>query len=152
MALQLMKDEILKEMEAVKCFVDLAIHAQKAGYTKAAEYFLAQAREDCEHAFLYAKTLDKYDEIQGDMTVTEITKKYLDLEQGAVDRVLAIKDQVVSEKKEALMSFVLHILQEHSDEAYIAKKLLQKVSVLDKQQALNDIEELFAELLGNSED
>ncbi|MGL4677672.1 MAG: ferritin-like domain-containing protein [Brevinema sp.] len=147
MALQLMKDEVLKEMEAVKCFIDLAIHAQKAGYLKAAEFFLAQAREDCEHAFSYAKTLDKYDEIQGNMTITEIVKKYLTLEKEAIDRVLAIKDQVISEKKEGVMPFVLHILQDHSDEAYTAKKLLQKVSVLDEQQALNDIEELFEELL-----
>lgn len=146
MALQLIKDEVLKEMEAIKCFVDLAIHAQKAGYTKAAEFFLSEAREDCEHAFLYARELDKHDEVPGNMTITEIVKKYQDLEKGAVTRVLAIKDQIISEKHDALMPFVLEMLSNHSEEAYKAKKLLQKVAVLDEQQALNDIEELFEEM------
>ena len=147
MALQLVKDEVLKEMEAVKCFIDLAIKAQKAGYEKAAEYFLAQAREDCGHAFNYAKELDKYGEVPGDMTITSIVKKFVDLEKGAVTRVLAIQDEMVAENNKGLAPFVLHVLQDHSDEAYVAQKLLQKVAVLDKQEALNDIEELFAQLL-----
>ncbi len=150
--MELLRNEILKEMEAVKCFIDLSIQAQKAGYLKAAEFFLGQAREDCGHAFAYAKELDKYDEISGDMTITQIVQKYLELEKGAVDRVLAIKEEITTEKKEGLLPFILHTLQDHSDEAYVAKKLLQKIAILDEQQALNDIEELFAELLEGEED
>ncbi len=149
--MKLLKNEVLKEMEAVKCFIELAIHAQKSGYLKAAEFFLGQAREDCGHAFNYARELDKYDEIDGDMTITEIVQKYQELESGAVDRVLAIKDEIHTENKNGLLPFVLHMLADHSDEAYVAKKLLQKVAILDEQQALNDIEELFTELLEGEE-
>ncbi len=147
MALQLIKDEVLKEMEAVKCFIDLAIKAQKAGYEKAAEYFLTQAQEDCHHAFKYAKELDKHGEVPGDMTITAIVQKFLNLEKDATTRVLAIQDQILAENNKALLPFTMEVLKDHSDEAYIAQKLLQKVTILDKQEALNDIEELFTQLL-----
>lgn len=151
MAFQLMKDEVLKEMEAVKCFIDLAIKAQKSGYTTAAQYFLAQAQEDCKHAFLYARELDKHDEIPGNMTITEIVKKFQDLEAGAIKRVTAIQQEAIKENIHSILPFIIHILEDHSEEAYVAKKLLQKVSILDEQQALNDIEELFQRLLDSEE-
>jgi len=147
MALKLLKDEVLKEMEAVKCFIELAIMSQKLGYFKASEYFLGQAQEDCKHAFNYAKELDKHDEIPNDMDIIQIVEKFHDMESQAVDRVLAIQEEMIQDKKKSLAPFLLHMLHDHSTEAYTAKKLLQRVSILAPQEALYDIEELFTLLI-----
>lgn len=151
MALKLLKEEVLHEMEAVKCFIELAIMAQKGGYFKAAEYFLGQAQEDCHHSFNYARELDKHDEVPGDMNIVQIVEKFHQLESGAVDRVLAIQDEISQENYRGLAPFILHMLDDHSNEAYTAKKLLQRVSILAPQEAVNDIEEVFSALLENEE-
>ncbi len=146
--MKLLKDEIEKELAAVQCFVRLAIAAQKAGYLKAAQFFITKAQEDCGHAFLYAKELDKYGELDGDMTATELAEKYYNLEHDAAARTVAIKKQIIAEGKEDLVPFMQWAIQEHSDEAYTAQKLLQQISILDKQEAIKDIEDIFEELTG----
>ena len=151
MALKLIKDEVLKEMEAVKCFIELAIKAQKAGYTTAAAYFIGQAQEDCGHAFKYAIALDKHDELEGNASISEIVKTFQDLEVGATGRVTAIRAEVEKEGKQSLLPFVHHMLEDHSNEAYEAKKLLQKINILGVE-SLSDIEDLFKDLMEEDED
>lgn len=144
--MKLMKEEVLREMEAVKCFIDLAIQAQKAGYTKAATFFIGQAQEDCTHAFAYAKELDKHNALDGDMSITEIVKKFYDLEAGAITRLTAIYNEASSGKHMGSLPFIFENIEEHSAEAYKAKKLLQNVTILDQDRAIKDIEDLFEEL------
>lgn len=145
--IKLMKEEIIKEMEAIHTFVELAIESQKAGYFKAAEYFLEEAKEDIQHAFKYAVELEKHDELHTNKTIKEIAQKYHALESGAVDRLTNMHKEASSQEKISSMPFIFKMIEDHSNEAYKAKKLADKINILSEQKAINDIEELFEELL-----
>ncbi len=149
--MQLMREEVGNELESVQWFVKLAVACQKAGYLKGAEFFLTQAREDCYHAFVYARELDKYDEINDelirDMTATEAIAKYYELEHEASKRTVAIKEQVLAEGQKDLVPFMEWAIREHSNEYYSAQKLGQQVAILEKDHAIKDIEDLFQEMI-----
>ncbi|MGL4367433.1 MAG: hypothetical protein ACRCTQ_04040 [Brevinemataceae bacterium] len=146
MALKLLKDEISKEIEAVKMFIELAVAAQKQGYLKAAQYFLDEAREDCEHAFLYAKELDKYKELESNKSITEIVQEYHNMESNALVRIYNIQKEAFENGVFSIQPFITKMMEDHSTEAYKAQKLLQQVSILEKENAIVDIESLFEEL------
>ncbi len=141
-----MKKEVLQEMEAVKHFIELAIEAQKIGYTKAAQFFIAEAQEDCHHAFLYARELDKYHTpTNSEKNIVEITKIYHNMEFGAIDRIAEMFKEAKELKLRSVQPFLVDMMGRHSEDCYKAKKLLQKVEVLHPTDALTDIEELFEE-------
>lgn len=152
MKLKLMKDEVLQEMNAVHNFIKLAIACQKAGYLKAAQYYLAQAREDCEHSFLYARELDKYDELEADLNIVEITKKYFQMEFEAIDRIAAIREEAKSENVHGIYPFLTSLSRDHSEEAYRAKKLLQQVEILHNSEDMKSIEDLYEGLMDDLPD
>ncbi|MGL5955313.1 MAG: hypothetical protein ACRC0X_01715 [Brevinema sp.] len=144
MALESMKNEVLKEMEAVRCFIEYAIEAQKAGYTKAAQFFLSEAQEDCRHAFLYAREIDKdYSPSPKDRTIIDITKAYYELEYGAIDRISEIYKEAKDKNIRRVYPFLTDMMSRHSEDCYRAKKLLQKIEVLFSADSLSDIEDLF---------
>lgn len=145
MPFELMKNEILQEIQAVQNFIEIAIEAQKNGYTKAATFFLSEAKEDCEHAFLYAREIDKYAEKQSSKSILDITKEYVDMEVGAMDRISAIYKKASSTETRSLLPFLSKMMQLHSEDAYRAKKLIQKIEILFASDALSDIETLFEE-------
>ncbi len=140
------KHEILKEMESVKHFIELAIEAQKIGYTKAAQFFIAEAQEDCHHAFLYARELDKFHTSNpNDRNIVEITKSYHEMEYGAIDRIAEMFKEAKELKLRSVQPFLVDMMGRHSEDCYKAKKLLQKIEVLYPSDALTDIEDLFEE-------
>lgn len=146
MPLELMKNETLKEMEAVKCFIEMAIESQKYGYTKAAKFFLKEAKEDCEHAFLYARELDKHcEKIEGKRTILDIAKDYHQLEAGAITRISELRDEAHKQHFIDAYPFITSMMRRHSEDTYNAKKLAQKIEVLLRADSLSDIEELFDE-------
>ncbi|MGL4394723.1 MAG: hypothetical protein ACRCS8_05815 [Brevinema sp.] len=141
------KKEIEKEIEASQVFLKLAIASQKLGYLNAAQFFLNEAREDIGHAFEYAVELDKHDGLnETHKNITDITADYKKLEEGAIARLTEMENKTRSANKISTIPFVHKMIQAHSDEAYKAKKLLEKVSILDNQEAIKDIDELFEEL------
>ena len=144
MALESIKKEIGKEIEATKCFVELAIAAQKCGYTKAAKFFISEAQEDCEHAFLYARELDKYSGIlDDDRNIVEITKAFYELEYGAIERISDMYKEAHKEDLRSIHPFLSKMMGKHTEDCYRAKKLLQKIEVLFSADSLSDIETLF---------
>ncbi|MGL4677673.1 MAG: hypothetical protein ACRCWI_08455 [Brevinema sp.] len=144
MALESIKGEVLKEMEAVKCFIEYAIEAQKSGYTKAAQFFLSEAQEDCKHAFLYAREIDKdYTPSSKDRTIIDITKSYYELEYSAIERISEMYKEAKDKNIRSVYPFLTDMMSRHSEDCYKAKKLLQKIEILFSSDALSDIEELF---------
>ncbi|MGL4563530.1 MAG: hypothetical protein ACRCVW_06735 [Brevinema sp.] len=145
--INLFKKEIEKEIEASRTFLELAISAQKLGHFKAAEFFLGEAKEDLGHAFSYAVEVDKYDALETNKDIKDIAHSYHELEKGAVQRLIDIENKSRSENKISSIAFINKMLEAHSNEAYSAKKLAYKINILASQEAINDIEELFEELL-----
>lgn len=146
MALELMKQEVLKEMEAVKCFIEYAIEAQQSGYVEAAKFFLEEAREDCEHAFLYARELDKFHKTdKNQKNIMEITRSYYDLEYGAIDRISEIYKEAKEKNIYSIYPFLTDMMSKHSEDCYKAKKMLQKIEILHHSESINDIEDIFVE-------
>lgn len=143
MPFELMKNEISKEIQAVQHFIEIAIEAQKSGYTKAAEFFLTEAKEDCEHAFLYAREIDKHLDKEQTKNIVDITKEYVDMEAGAIDRIGAIYKKASATETRCILPFLSKMMQLHSEDAYRAKKLQQKIQILFSSDALSDIESLF---------
>ncbi|MGL4387807.1 MAG: ferritin-like domain-containing protein [Brevinema sp.] len=145
--LESLKKEIEKEIEASQVFLKLAIASQKLGHTHAATFFLNEAKEDIEHAFEYAVQLDKHDGLGHiSKSITDITKEYKELEEGAIVRLTEMENKTRSANKISTIPFINKMIEAHSDEAYKAKKLLAKISILDEQEAVKDIDELFEEL------
>lgn len=144
MALESIKKEIAKEIEASRCFIELAIAAQKCGYTKAAKFFISEAQEDCEHAFLYARELDKYNGVTvDDRNIVEITKAFYELEHGAIERISEMYKEAHKEDLRSIHPFLSKMMGIHSEDTYRAKKLLQKINILFSADSLSDIESLF---------
>ena len=143
-----LQSEILEEMNAVKNFIEMAIVCHKAGFTKAADFFLSQAEEDCRHAFKYARELDKFEPARpADFkAVIAAIKHYQDMENSAADRLLAIREEMHQEKEFRLTPFVVDMLRDHSEEAYAAKKLLQKAEVFERTEDLGALEDEFEAL------
>ncbi|MGL4524161.1 MAG: hypothetical protein ACRCVN_01380 [Spirochaetia bacterium] len=146
MSLEYIKKEVQKEIEAVRVFIELAILAQQAGHEKAAQFFLAEAKEDCEHAFLYATELDKHHvPSKSDKNIVDITDTYHQLEAGAIERIEAMYKDAKNKEMASLVPFINEMMSKHSADCYRAKKLLQKIEVLFPTGALCDIESLFEE-------
>lgn len=144
MALELIKEEVLKEMDSVQHFIRLAISAQECGYTKAAQYFLSEAREDCEHAFLYAQELDKHSiSVSDHKNIIDITKAYCDMEHGAIDRITAMHHEAKTDNMYSARPFISQMMLTHMEDYYRAKKMLQKIEVLFSADSLSDIEDIF---------
>ncbi|MGL4561581.1 MAG: hypothetical protein ACRCV0_04750, partial [Brevinema sp.] len=79
--------------------------------------------------------------------IKDIAHSYHELEKGAVQRLIDIENKSRSENKISSIAFINKMLEAHSNEAYSAKKLAHKINILASQEAINDIEELFEELL-----
>lgn len=146
--MKLVKDEVLQEMEAVKCFIEMAISCQKAGFTNAAAFFIGQAEEDCHHAFKYACEIDKYEgKSEAEFApMVEAVKRYKTMEEGAVKRVVAMLAEADKENNRQLVPFLNEIMAGHSEEAYTAQKLLQKVHVYARTEDLGAVEDEFEHL------
>ncbi len=146
MLLESINNEVLKEMDSVKHFIELAIEAQRAGYTKAALFFLGEARDDCEHSFLYARELDKHHQSsKGDKNIVEITKSYHDAEHGAIDRLSEMFKELDEEQFYSIRPFIVNMMSIHTEDCYKAKKILQKIEVLHESDSMKDIEDIFEE-------
>lgn len=150
MPLESIKKEIEKEIDATKCFVELAISAQKCGYTKAAKFFITEAQEDCEHAFLYARELDKYsEELDDNRNIVEITKAFYELEYSAIERISDMYKEAQKKDLRSIYPFISDMMSKHSEDCYRAKKLLQKISILFSADSISDIETLFEDEQSN---
>ncbi|MGL5253833.1 MAG: ferritin-like domain-containing protein [Brevinema sp.] len=149
-----LQNEVLEEMNAVKNFIEMAIVCHKAGFTKAADFFLSQAEEDCRHAFKYARELDKFDAVKpADFKAAlAAIRHYQEMENAAADRLLAIREEMHQEKEFRLTPFVLEMLKDHTEEAYTAKKLLQKAEVFERTEDLAALEDEFEALKNASSD
>lgn len=146
MSLDSLKEEILNEMESVKCLIEYAIEAQKTGYTDAAQFFLAEAREECTHAFLYARELDKFQNMaENSRNIVEITHSYYDLEYKATERISNIFKEAKEKNIRSIYPFLTEMMSKHSEDCYKAKKLLQKIDRLFYSEHMHDIEEIFVE-------